>query len=244
MSSNVQNRSSLMGYWSLLAPYAIQPLAASCAIVPAYRDLVAKSALQRGESVQYMSAREWIKGGSKMAPTIGGIIGVQMCLQTVLEKAITGDSNEESLSSKFVSSAVIGTLSSPLLAAYNAQTIKMGAWIAFRNVTKKQCLVISLQETAFVGGISVAGKLAEVMKEKLGHNKAVEYVATFTAGALGSLAGHPANTALTRWQSGMTVETVRQSMWGAFRKARAIGTFAVFYKMGKELLNPLVERSQ
>ena len=54
MSSNVQNgpQSPSTGYWSLLAPYAVEPLAASCAIVPAYRDLVAKSALQRGESVQ------------------------------------------------------------------------------------------------------------------------------------------------------------------------------------------------
>jgi hypothetical protein len=46
------------------------------------------------------------------------------------------------------------------------------------------------------------------LKRKFGDHKAIDYGAAFLAGGLGSLAGHPANTALTRWQSGLKMDGV------------------------------------
>lgn len=232
------------GVWSSLAPYIVPPLAASTAIVPVFRDLIAKSAQQKGKPVQPITVLKGLKEGLKAAPTVGAIVGTQMVLQGVVERALTGDANKESLPSKLVSSAIVGIASAPVLAVFNGQTMGWGVLESLRKFSVKQGLAISIQETAFIGGISAADRLAAAMKRKFGDNKAVEYTAAFTAGALGSLAGHPANTALTRWQSSMRVESFHQLMWGAARKARAIGLFSVFYKFGKETLNSTVEKSK
>jgi hypothetical protein len=226
MSSNVQNGQSPQGYWSALAPYVVQPVAATCAIVPAFNDLVKKSTEQRGDLVTKMKAKDWVTGVFKTAPTVGGIVGLQMVLQPFVENFLKGDEKKESLLLKFESAAIIGVASSPCLAVYNGYTNGATLGKSLRMFSVKQCLAISVQETAFVGGLTVADSLAVVMKGQFGDNKVVEYVATCTAGAMGSLAGHPANTALTRWQSGKTIDSVRQLMWGATRKTRAIMFFA------------------
>src|SRR5271169_4746916 len=157
MSSNV-NENPLRGFWPLIAPYAVPPVAAAAAIVPAFRDLVAKSAQQRGEPVKKMMISEWLKGGFKTAPTVGVIVGTQMVLQGVVEKALVGD-GAQSLSSKFASSAIVGLASSPFLAVFNGQTMGWGVLESLYRFTPKQCLAISVQEAAFVGGLSAADKL-------------------------------------------------------------------------------------
>jgi hypothetical protein len=101
-----------------------------------------------------------------------------------------------------------------------------------RGFSKKQGAVIAIQETAFVAGMSVSERVAQRIKAKVGESKLVDYGSAFTAGALGSLAGHPANTALTRWQGGLSVSP-HQLMWGSLRKARAVGAFAVIYQWAK-----------
>lgn len=230
------------GYWHTLAPYLVPPIAAGGAIVLPFRDFIAKSALQKGQPVPKMTVQKGLKAGLGAAPTIGVIVGAQMVAQNIVEKFLAGDSKEESMSLKLASSAIVGTVSAPILAVFNGRTMGWKTMESLRKFSAKQALAIALQETAFVGGLSAADQLAALMKEKLGDNKAVEYTAAFTAGALGSLAGHPGNTALTRWQSGMTI-TPRQWMWGSLRKARAVGVFAVIYKLGKETLNSTVKKS-
>lgn len=225
------------GAWPKIAPYVVPPVAAAAAIVPVFRDMVAKSAQQRGEPIAAMTLREGLREGVKAAPTVGAIVGTQMMLQNVVEKTLTGPSNEESLSSAFVSSAIVGTASAPVLAIFNGQTMRRTVSESLRRLSAIQCLAIATQETAFVGGLRAADRLAAVMRKRFGNNKAVDYTAAFVAGAAGSLAGHPANTALTRWQSGLKVDSVRQLMWGSLRKARAVGGFFVVYKLGKETLN-------
>ncbi len=78
--------------------------------------------------------------------------------------------------------------------------------------------------------------MSVLMKQTFGDNDAVEYSAAAAAGGLGSLVGHAGNTALTRWQSGMTVDSFRQLSWGSLRKARGNAVFAVVYKLGKDWL--------
>mgnify|MGYP000157861392 CR=1 FL=1 len=52
------------------------------------------------------------------------------------------------------------------------------------------------------------------MRKNFGNTKVVDYIAAFIAGTAGSLAGHPANTALTHWQAGLTVDSLSQLLWG------------------------------
>ncbi len=239
MSSSVTSPNSgppSQGVWSSVAPYVVPPVAASLAIVPVFRDMVAKSAQQKGEPVPSMTFKEGVKGGSKMAPTVGGIVGTQMAIQRVVEQAVKQDSQPGNVFSKLASSAVVGMTSAPVLAVFNGQTMGWTAREALKKFSLKQGGAIAAQETAFVGGLSVADNVAAVMKEALGDNKVVDYMAAFVSGVAGSVAGHPANTALTRWQSGMSVDKVRQLMWGVCRRARAIGGFSVGYKFCKEAL--------
>lgn len=236
ISSTVPSGQSPKSIWQAETPYAIPPLAASVAILPAYGDLIAKSAQQKGEPVPSMTLKAVMKEGVKAVPTVGTLVGAQMIIQSFVERKLVGESKAPTLSVKFLSSAIVGTVSSPFVAIFNGQNMGWTARQSLGKFSPRQAAAITIQETAFVGGLSVADKLSEVMRAKFGDNKAVDYTAAFIAGAAGSLAGHPANTALTRWQSGMQVEGLSQLMWGSARKARAIGIFSVFYKLGKEVL--------
>jgi hypothetical protein len=192
-----------------------------------------------------------VKGGFGAAPTVGVMVGTQMVLQGRVEQALVRtfpnlfaeDSNKAKASLTLASSVVVGGLSSPFLAVYNGKTM-MPPWRVRESLSKfslKQAGAITLQETGFVAGLAAADLVSVPMKHMLGDNKAVEYSAAAVAGALGSLVGHPGNTALTRWQNGMTVDSLRQLSWGSLRKARGNAVFAVVYKLGKEILNSTVE---
>ena len=232
------------GIWSAVAPYVAPPLSASAAIIPVFRDMVAKSAQQVGNTIPSITFIEGVKRGAKAAPTVGTIVGTQMIIQNIVEKALVGDSNKPSLSSTFASSAIVGAVSAPVLAVFNGQTMGRGVRESLRKFSPMQGIAIAVQETAFVIGLSVADQVAIEMKKKFGDAKVVDYTAAFGAGAAGSLAGHPANTALTRWQAGLKVNNFSQLMRGAVRKARAIGFFSVLYKFGKETLNPAFQSSK
>jgi hypothetical protein len=232
------------GMWPTVAPYVVPPVAAALAIVPAFRDLDAKCFQQMGKAVPSMTFKEWMKGGLKTSPTVGTIVGTQMVLQSRVEKALAGQFNAGSLSSALASAAVVGGLSAPLLAVFNGQTNRLTARESLRRFSARQGLALTVQETGFVGGLSVADRLSAVMRKRLGDNKAVDYAAAFVAGVAGGLAGHSGNTALTRWQNGKSVDSASQLMWGSFRRARAVGIFSVFYKGVKEAMNSTVPASR
>ncbi len=248
------NSPSLQGVWPTIAPYVVPPIAASAAIVPAFYDMVAKSAIQKGLPPPNMTVHavlQGVKWGFGAAPTVGAMVGTQMVLQgkveQALEKTFPGlfaeDSNQAKVSLKLASSAIVGALSSPFLAVYNGKTM-LPPWKVSESLSKftpKQAGAITLQETGFVAGLAAADLVAEPMKQVLGDNKAVESLAAGTSGALGSLAGHAGNTALTRWQNGMSIDSLRQLSWGSLRKARATAVFAIVYKFGKEALNSTIE---
>lgn len=225
--------------WHSLVPFLGPPVAAAVAVIPVFRDLMVKSFQQKGEKVPYLNYCACLKAGLKAAPTVGTIVGTQMILQKLVEKTLM-EETKGGLLTNFESAAVVGTLSAPILAAFNGQIMGWSIQESFRRFSLKQGMAISIQETAFVAGLTAADKLALHMKNHLGDKKVVDYLAAFAAGAAGSLAGHPANTALTRWQSGMPINHLGQLMWGSFRKTYAIGCFSVLYKLGKETLNSAV----
>lgn len=246
-SSIPPNQLSLREAWSSLAPYVGPPVAASVAIVPVYYDMAAVRFMQKGLPVPNMTRVQVLKGGVGAMPTVGGLVGTQMVLQKQVEKALVrtfpnffgGDSNKAKGSLALASSTLVGALSSPFLAVYNGKTM-MPPWSAKESLSKfslKQAGAIIVQETGFVAGLAAADVVSVPMKEVFGDNKAVEYFAAATSGALGSLAGHSGNTALTRWQSGMSVDSLKQLRWGALRKARGTAVFALVYKLVKDVLN-------
>lgn len=230
-------------WWGFIGPYVVPPVAASVAIVPAFRDMIIKSAQQKGMPIPCLSFGTSMKEGLRAAPTVGAIVGTQMVIQGVIEKVLSGESKAKSLSSTLASSAIVGTASAPILAVFNGQTMGWTVRQSIQRFSVRQSVAIAIQETAFVGGLSIADQLSEAMKKSLGNNKTVDYTAAFVAGAIGSLTGHPANTALTRWQSRMPVDNFYQLMRGSMRKAKAVGIFSVVYKLGKEILNSTLPTS-
>ncbi len=230
------------GPLAMLMPYLAPPVAAAGAIVLPFRDFIAKSERQQGLQARKVTLKEGLKEGLGAMRSTGTLVGAQMLAQNGVESLLLGDAKEQTLSSKLVSSAIVGAVSSPFVAIFNGKSINMLPMESLRKFSLKQGLAITLQETAFVGGLSVADLLASKLKEKGVDNKGAEYAVASTAGALGSLIGHPANTAVTRWQKGLTF-SLRQSYWGALYKARAVGFFAVLYKFGKETLYSMVQKT-
>ncbi len=228
-SSAAPNEQPSQKVWPSYAPYLVPPFAASFAIVPVFRDMIAKSALQRGMPVPKMTLLKGMQEGLKAAPTVGAIVGTQMVVQNAVEKTIVGESNNKSLPSMLASSAVVGAVSAPVLAVFNGQTMGWSVLESLRRFSAKQGLAIMGQETFFVLGMAAGDRLAPIAKRKFGNNKLVEYLTVFTSSAAGSLAGHSQNTALTRWQSGLLIDNWRQLTWGALRKARANGGFGMCY---------------
>jgi hypothetical protein len=234
--------------------YIVPQIAAGLAIIPPFKGLIKKSALQKGV-VSNITTLNALKEGVKTAPIVGAIVGTQMVLQNliqnILEKprkeckvtivssfgnGVISFGNPVGLKSTMLSSFCVGVISSPILAIFNGKTLGYTILDSCKRISAKQCGAIAIQETAFVGGLAASDLVAAKMKEKLGNNIVVKYAAVFLAGYMGSMAGHPANTALTRWQSGLPTPTLRQLMWGSATKARAVGIFAVLYHVMKENL--------
>lgn len=230
--------------WSTVSPFIIPPAAAAVAIIPAFPDLVAKSMLQQGSVVQPMSIRQVLRGGMSIAPTTGGVVGIQAIFQKIVEdflKKHVGE-NTSPWTTMFTSAGIVGIASSPFVAMFNGKTMGWTvrqSWIKF---TWHQAVIISIQESAFVAGIAAADELSTRGKRICGDNKAVDYCSAVVAGVVGSLVGHPANTALTRWQKGMAIENAKQLMWGAATKARALGLFCFGYKVAKDILNSVADK--
>ena len=224
--------------WKAMAPFIVPPLAAAGAIIPTFGDQMAKSAQQLGMKSPKIGVRRALISGVKASPTVGTIVGAQMVIQRGLESQFFKKAETKDLSSALTSSAAVGALSAPILAVYNGRTMGWPTMKALRNFTPRQAVAISIQEGAFVGGLSVADELAERMRPIFGDNKFVDYSAAAIAGVTGSIIGHPANTALTRWQNGLKVNNMSQAMWGVARKARSLAGFGLLYKAGKDLLSP------
>jgi hypothetical protein len=168
---------------------------------------------------------------------------VEQALANMLPHFFAGDSTTAKASLTLGASAAVGVLSSPFVAVFNGKSMvpPLGVKETLTNLSFKESGAIALQETGFVVGLAAADLVSVPMKQMLGDNKGTEYLAAAVSGALGSLAGHPGSTALTRWQNGLEVDNVRQLGLGSLRKARAIATFSVCYKFVKEVFNSTFE---
>jgi len=244
VSPTAQNGQARGGLYASLLPYLAPPSAATIAIVIPFRDFVMKSQRQLQEPVLHIGLKQSLAVGVKAAPVVGGIVGVQMVAQKGIEKMLAKRSSSDnaqsnSLARILASAAVVGVISSPFLAMFNARTISQPALEALKKLTPLKVGAIVAQETGCVAAIAISNPLSERAKRLLGENKAVEYGSVFATGVLGSLAGHPANTALTRWQAGKSVENISQLMRGSLTRARGFGTFVLCYKITNDFFKSL-----
>lgn len=233
MSSPVQNEGSSQNSWSTFTSYAVHPIAAGIAFVPVFYGFKAKSDLQLGFKMPRLNIKESFIGGCKTAPSIALIIGTQITAQRILEKTLFKPSEDHpaSFPSMLACSIIVGAASSPALAIFNGMTMRQSAMQSLKALSFKQVGAIMIREASFLCSVRVTGPVGEIAKRHFGDNKAIEYSSTFISGMIGSFVGHPADTALTLWQKGMTLENCRQSMRGALTKSLAVGGFAVGYNI-------------
>jgi len=223
--------------------------AAAGAIVPPYYLFVVKSAYQQGKPAPSMTMREVLMGGVKAAPTIGTIVGTQMIVQAFVEKALVkARKNEEGQPPSFWtmlgSSAFVGGVSAPLLAIFNGQTMGLSPMQSLSALSAKQAAAIVTRETSFLFSLRVSEPISEELKQVAGDTKAVEYVSAALSGAIGSVVGHPADTALTLWQKGIKVVSLPQLMRGAVPKSGAVAAFSLGYKTLSDVLAAAQQRVQ
>lgn len=212
-----------------LKNYAFCSLAAGGAILVPYYGFEVKTAQQLGTPIPRWSPLPALFGGLKAAPKIALIIGTQMSTQDLLEKTLSNENEPPSFSSVIKSSAIVGAVSSPFLAALNGQTMGYSFVEAIKRIQARQIAAISAREVGFLFSLRVSAPFSQWMKAQYDDSRAVELASSFSAGALGSLFGHPFDTALTLWQKDMRVISLRQLSYGGPVKAIATGLFAMLY---------------
>ncbi|QLH36973.1 MAG: hypothetical protein HWD61_13215 [Parachlamydiaceae bacterium] len=238
MSSSLSNQTQTSVWSNYIVPYASPPIAAGAGIVPVFYGFVAKSAMQLGQPLPKMTVKEVLQEGGKAAPTIGIIVGTQMIVQSVAENAFMKNTKNEQPSFKLMiaSSLLVGGFSAPALAVFNAQTMGRSVADSLKSLTTKQVVAIVTRETSFLFSLRISDPASDAMKSYCGDNKAIEYSSAFATGFIGSIIGHPADTALTLWQKGRKIEKLSQLKQGVLIKAFAVGGFSVIYKVTKEWL--------
>ncbi len=200
-----------------------------------------KEALGKGCKIASIQTQKALMDGCRAAPTISVIVGTQMISQNLIEKGFKAimkgiSGKEDHFALMLVTSMIVGGISAPALAVFNGQTMGRTVKESLRSLSQKQTIAIVTRETSFLFSLRVSKPMSEFMEDRCGKNKAVEYGSTFAAGAIGSLVGHPADTALTLWQKGRNVENLSQLMRGGPVKALTVGGFSICYKTVKELL--------
>lgn len=244
MSSTTSSTSGLAYYRSFLPelrPVLEQSATASIVIVPCFFGLVVKNALQLEQPVPRLKPGKLLKMAGKAAPTTGIIIAFQLTSEGWANnymKARSGKKNERlSLGQTVVSSAFSGLVAAPALAVLNGQASGMSVVEAIRKISSRQIAVLVMRETSFVASLKLSVPLSIYMKDRWGESRATDFACGAVSGATGSLIGHPADTAVTRWQKGLTIVHVRQYMNGGAVKATTMAVFTGLYTvMTKALL--------
>ena len=105
---------------------------------------------------------------------------------------------------------------------------------SLRSFSAKKAAALISRETFSLSALSLIDPLYTKMKKVGGDNKVVKFSSAFFSGVIGSVVGHPADTALTLWQNGMKVQNFRQLKKGAPVRALSMGGFYVCYKFIKD----------
>ena len=214
--------------------FGAPPFAATAAMVPWFPGFIRKSALQLGQTPPPIRAAQFIQGCSA-APVIGTVTGIQLVTQSLIKKRLFPEEKETPVSA-VTSSLVVGSISAPFLAIFNGKTMNLTARQSLRALSTAQAGAIITRETSFLASFPMSSFLARTLNEKFGERPTTTYIAAFISGFLGSAIGHPADTALTHWQKGVTIERPSHLIRGLFTKSVVVGGFAMTYKAIQEAI--------
>ncbi|NGX48732.1 MAG: hypothetical protein K940chlam5_00322 [Candidatus Anoxychlamydiales bacterium] len=244
-----------------------EPISAGLAIMPTVYGFIAKSALQIGKKIPKITLRTPAKfpqsistvqlglEGIKASPKLGAAVGAQMIgqekCQAYLENSrfFNNPQKKVNLSSMFLSSGIIGVISSPFLIAFNDQTIGNSFFKSLRALTPSKVVATAARETGFVFSLGFSKPLAKKMKE-YNDSKTTEKAAYFVSGYAGSIVSHPCDTILTLLQKGIklpsffsplnkqTIQRAASVMYrGANVRASTIGVFSILYNSLNKFIN-------
>ncbi|NGX33554.1 MAG: hypothetical protein K1060chlam4_01624 [Candidatus Anoxychlamydiales bacterium] len=170
------------------------------------------------------------------------MIGQEKC-QKYIENSrfFKNPQKKGSFLSTLVSSGFIGVVSSPFLIAFNDQTLGNSFFKSLRAITLSKVVATSARETGFIASLGFSKPLAKKMKE-YNDTKITEKLAYFISGYVGSIAGHPCDTALTLLQKKIKLSSfflplnknsITRATSAMFRggntKAISVGVFSILY---------------
>lgn len=216
---------------STIAP----PVIASVSIIPTFADSIRKSALQTGQPKPRITWLQGCRMASAVAAPYGVALGAQLMAREQIERSLVA-SEGKNLKSAALSSAITGALATPIQVWLNSHTMPLQIKPSLRALSLRQWFKISCaiatQESCFLWGLSAEGHVARYLRPLLGDNLVADYTSALISSGMGSLMGHPCNTAWTRWQRGMQVEMLSQLKRGALYRLRATLLFTMTYKIG------------
>ena len=73
---------------NIWSSWIVPPVAAGAAIVPTYYGFAVKTAQQLGQPIPKMGPVEALRGGCRLAPTVSGLVGLQMILQNGTQQKV------------------------------------------------------------------------------------------------------------------------------------------------------------
>jgi hypothetical protein len=236
-SSNCAGQ-SLEGLWSGVVHYLGPTVAATVSIFPVFPGLMLKSAEQNGLPLK-TTIKDCMKKSFKAAPTAGLLVGTQLVIQEIVEDILRKyipQENCENFGFKMFSGTVVGGISAPLLAAFNGQTMGSSIIDSIKFLSRKQVGAIMALESSFIVSINATEPLGRAVKKISGDNKITECVISFISGFIGSIFGHPADTALTIWQKGREITSFSQLMKGWRIKAITLGIWMMLFKQASNFI--------
>ena len=219
-------------WWKEVMPYVVHPIASGAAVVPVFYGFVVTSAKQTEKPTPLMTVKEALKGGLKASKAVSAMIGTQMIAQNYLD-AITRGVPYASL----WNSMLVGAVSAPALVVFKGYSMDRSALTSLKMISLRQVAAIMYLETSFLFAMRLTLTADEFVRPYVGESKTASYASAFITGAVGSLIGHPADTAVARWQKELLVP-MRTWFLGAPVKAATLGAFSVIYKAMKEAMEP------
>jgi len=208
--------------------------AAALSLLPTFYGFACKSALQCGATCPPFTITLF-KEGFKAAPTIGAIVGSQIILQEWVEKFLP-----KSPMTPFTSALLVGCGSSPLLAAFNGQTMGMGVVESIKNIKLSQVGLISARELGFLFTLKISDPVGKAMQNQLGESEAVEVAGNFFTGFC-NIFVHPADTLITLSQKKLKVTSCKDLWRGGLTRSVTLGAFIATYRYVKRRLSEFKE---
>lgn len=204
---------------------------AAVSLVPPYKYFIQKSQLQKGihTNVLFLEA---LRLGFYSMPNTAATLTVQLYSEEKIKELIQHYFQVKNPVAISICGSLFGALcASPLYDIMNRQMQGEHSALAVKGFLRNSYnfRYIVGREFFFLGSLQASSPLSAEVKKYFGENMFTKNISYFISGALGSIAGHPFDTILTRQQSGLPLK-LEFLFIGCKSKAIGIGCFAVLFK--------------